>query len=137
MLDLIVSGGTCVLPSGTVAADIGVKDGRIATIGAPGTLAEAERKVDATGKLVIPGGIDPHIHCSMPVRAPGRPDVLTDPPSQVSKAALHGGTTTLIDFVQCVHERTVQESIARGLGNGVIPEGEQTSSVRSVQWSNV
>ena len=39
MLDLIVSGGTCVLPSGTVAADIGVKDGRIATIGAPGTLA--------------------------------------------------------------------------------------------------
>jgi dihydropyrimidinase len=111
MLDLIVFGGTCVLPSGTTAADIGVKDGRIAVVGAPGTLAEAERRVDATGKLVIPGGIDPHIHCSMPVRAPGRPDVLTDPPSQVSKAALHGGTTTLIDFVQCVHERTVQESI--------------------------
>jgi dihydropyrimidinase len=99
MLDLIVFGGTCVLPSGTTAADIGVKDGRIAVVGAPGTLAEAERRVDATGKLVIPGGIDPHIHCSMPVRAPGRPDVLTDPPSQVSKAALHGGTTTLIDFV--------------------------------------
>ena len=47
----------------------------------------------------------------MPVRAPGRPDVLTDPPSQVSKAALHGGTTTLIDFVQCVHDRTIQQSI--------------------------
>jgi dihydropyrimidinase len=42
---------------------------------------------------------------------PGPADVLTDPPSQVSKAALHGGTTTLIDFVQCVHERTVQQSI--------------------------
>ena len=106
MLDLIVFGGTCVLPSGTTAADIGVKDGLIAVVGGPGTLAEAERRVDATGRLVIPGGIDPHIHCSMPVRAPGRPDVLTDPPSQVSKAALHGGTTTLIDFVQCVHDRT-------------------------------
>ena len=67
--------------------------------------------MSAKDRLVIPGGIDPHIHCLMPVRAPGRPDVLTDPPSQVSKAALHGGTTTLIDFVQCVHERTVQESI--------------------------
>lgn len=54
MLDLIVSGGTCVLPSGTVGVDIGVRNGRIATIGAPGTLAEAARKVDATGKLVIP-----------------------------------------------------------------------------------
>ena len=73
MLDLIVTCGTCVLPSGTMLADIGVKAQRIAVVGAPGTLGEAERKVDATGKLVIPGGIDPHIHCSMPVRAPGRP----------------------------------------------------------------
>src|SRR5258705_11942888 len=100
MLDLIVFGGTFVLPSGTMLADIGVKDGRIAVVGAPGTLAEAERRVDATGKLVIPGGIDPHIHCSMPVRAPGRPDVWTDPRSQVSKAAVHDATRTLFDVVR-------------------------------------
>src|SRR4030088_1982615 len=118
MLDLIVFGGTCVLPSGTMAADIGVKDGRIAVIGAPGALVEAERRVDATGKLVIPGGTAPHSHCSMPVRAPGRPDVLTDPPSQVSKAALHGGTTTLIDFVQCVHDRTIRDSIDQTQAHG-------------------
>ena len=111
MLDLAITGGTCVLPTGTQAADIGVKDGRIALVGGRGSLPEAARTVSAQGRLVIPGGIDPHIHCLMPVRAPGRPDVLTDPPSQVSKAALHGGTTTLIDFVQCVHERTVQQSI--------------------------
>ena len=112
MLDLAITGGTCVLPTGTQAADIGVKDGRIVA----GRRHRARcRKPRAPcrrkDRLVIPGGIDPHIHCLMPVRAPGRPDVLTDPPSQVSKAALHGGTTTLIDFVQCVHERTVQESI--------------------------
>ncbi len=111
MLDLAITGGACVLPTGTQAADIGVKDGRIVLVGGPGSLPEATRTVSARDRLVIPGGIDPHIHCLMPVRAPGRPDVLTDPPSQVSKAALHGGTTTLIDFVQCVHERTVQESI--------------------------
>ena len=45
--------------------------------------------------------------------APGRPDVLTDPPAQVSKAALHGGTTTLIDFVQCMHDRIDPDSRSR------------------------
>ena len=49
MLDLIVVGGTCVLPSGTMAADIGVKDGRIAVVGSPGTLAEATRLQFTTG----------------------------------------------------------------------------------------
>lgn len=111
MLDLAITGGTCVLPSGTQAADIGVKDGRIALVAAPGTLPQAARTVTAQDRLVIPGGIDPHIHCAMPVRAPGRPDTFTDPPSQVSRAALHGGTTTLIDFVQCTHDRTIQQAI--------------------------
>ena len=63
MLDLAITGGTCVLPSGTQAADIGVKDGRIVLVGGPGTLPEAARTVSATDRLVIPGGIDPHIHC--------------------------------------------------------------------------
>ena len=117
MLDLIISGGTCVLPSGTVAADIGVtgrQDRHDRRAGHPGRGRRARSTPPA--RLVIPGGIDPHIHCSMPVRAPGRPDVLTDPPSQVSHAALHGGTTTLIDFVQCVHDRTIQESIEQTRG---------------------
>ena len=76
MLDLVITGGTCVLPSGTQAADIGVKDGRIVTIGAPGTLADAARTVDRRpARSVIPGGIDPHIHCSIarPVAGPARP----------------------------------------------------------------
>jgi dihydropyrimidinase len=111
MLDLVIANGTCVLPSGPIAADIGVAAGKIATIGAAGTLAQAARTVDATGKVVIPGGIDPHIHCSSPVRFPGRPDQFTDPPAQVSRAALFGGTTTLIDFVQCTHERSIQKAI--------------------------
>ena len=65
MLDLVIAGGTCVLPSGPTAADIGVAGGKIAMIGAPGSLGAATRTVDATGKVVIPGGIDPHIHCSV------------------------------------------------------------------------
>jgi dihydropyrimidinase len=112
MLDLVVTGGTCVLPSGTMAADIGVSDGKIATIGAPGTLAAATKSVDATGKVVIPGGIDPHIHALSPIRFPGQSEPqFTDPPAQVSRAALYGGTTTLIDFVQCTHDRSIQQAI--------------------------
>ena len=117
MLDLVITGGTCVLPSGAVAADLGVSDGRIAAIGAPGTLAEGERRLDAAGRLVIPGGIDPHIHCLSAIRFPGLPDQFTDPPAPVSRAALHGGTTMLVDFVQCTHERSIQDAIEQTEAN--------------------
>jgi len=114
MFDLIVSGGTAVMPASTEAADIGVAGGRIAAIGAPGSLAAigAARVVDAAGQIVIPGGIDPHIHCGMPILGgPSNVEVLAAPPSQVSRAALHGGTTTLLDFALCLPEVPLQQSI--------------------------
>ena len=69
MFDLIITGGTAVMPASTEAADIGVAGGKIVAIGAPGSLAAvgAGRTVDAAGQIVIPGGIDPHIHCGMPI----------------------------------------------------------------------
>ena len=114
MFDLIVSGGLAVLPAATEAADIGVAGGRIAAIGAPGSLAAAgaARTVDADGQIVIPGGVDPHIHCSSPIPFPGRnKDMLSAPPEQVSRAALHGGTTTLLDFAPCPPDQPLPRSI--------------------------
>ena len=69
MFDLIITGGTAVMPASTETADIGVSGGKIVAIGAPGSLAAvgAGRTVDAAGQIVIPGGIDPHIHCGMPI----------------------------------------------------------------------
>ena len=93
MFDLVVTGGTAVLPSGVQAADIGVDGGKIAAIGAPGSLrsAGAGRIIDAGNQIVIPGGVDPHIHCSMPIPFPGRnEDLLSAPPEQVSRAVPHG-----------------------------------------------
>ena len=93
MLDLIVTGGIAVLPSGAAAADIGVAGGRIAAIGTPGSLqsASAARTVDASGQIVIPGGVDPHIHCSMPIPFPGRnEDLLSAPPEQPFMRQLSG-----------------------------------------------
>ena len=111
MFDLVVSGGTHVLPGGAENVDLGVTGGKIVAIGAPGSLAAigATRVVDAAGQIVIPGGIDPHIHCSMPMQMPNQPEpTVTGPPEQVSRAALFGGTTTLIDFVPVAEEQTLQ-----------------------------
>ena len=114
MLDLIVTGGIAVTPSGAEPADIGVARGKIAAIGATGSLqsAGASRIIDAGNQIVIPGGVDPHIHCSMPIPFPGRnEDLLSAPPEQVSRAALYGGTTTLLDFAQCPSDQPLQQSI--------------------------
>lgn len=114
MFDLIVSGGVAVTPATAEPADIGVAGGRIAAIGAPGSLAAigAQRTLDAAGQIVIPGGIDPHIHCGMPiVGGPSNEEVLSAPPNEVSRAALWGGTTTLLDFALCLPETPLRQSI--------------------------
>jgi dihydropyrimidinase len=96
-LDLVVAGGTAVLPDGTRIADIGVKDGRIAAIGAG---LEADRTVEAAGKLVIPGGIEPHAHIHEPMyRGWTRgEEVWLQSPEGATRAALFGGTTTVVSF---------------------------------------
>src|SRR5438552_8182449 len=115
MFDLIVTAGKAVMPSGSAdPADIGVSGGKIAAIGGLGSLAGigAARIIDAAGQIVIPGGVDPHIHCSSPIPFPGRnEDMLSAPPEQVSRAALHGGTTTLLDFAPCPADQPLQQSI--------------------------
>src|SRR5436190_6281406 len=114
MFDLILAGGIAVTPTAAEPADIGVSGGKIAAIGAPGSLAAigAGRTVDAAGQIVMPGGIDPHIHCGMPIMMPGsNEEVLSAPPAQVSRAALYGGTTTMLDFALCLPEVPLQSSI--------------------------
>ena len=86
MFAIVISGGTAVLPSGPETADIGVAGEHIAAIGAPGSLAGigAGRTVDASGQVVIPGGIDPHVHCNWPMPMPGvAQPMLTEPASRV------------------------------------------------------
>ena len=116
MLDVVISGGLAVLPSGPEQADIGIAGERISAIGAPGSLAAigTGRVIDATGQIVIPGGIDPHVHCRWPIVVPGTTQhQMTDGPARVSEAALHGGTTTIIDFALVGDGDNVQQAIER------------------------
>ena len=101
MLDLIIRGGQVVTPGGVGDMDVGVQGEKIATVAAPGTLdVEAARTIDATGKVVLPGGIEPHTHIEIPVSEAwaGRPGVMTQSQEAASRAAAFGGVTTLIDF---------------------------------------
>ncbi len=101
MLDLIIRGGTVVTPAGAKEADVGVAGEAVAVLGSPASLpSEAARVINATGKFVLPGGIEPHAHLGIPVqeRWAGRPGVLTQPPEAGTRAAAFGGVTTVVDF---------------------------------------
>ncbi len=98
MLDLIIRGGQVVTPWGVGDWEVAVQGEKIVAVAAPGTFTEqAGRVVDASGKIVVPGGIEPHAHIAAPFVAQGQ-NLSTAPPEQVSRAALFGGTTTLLDF---------------------------------------
>jgi len=101
MLDLVIRGGQVVTPQAVGEMDIGIEGEKIVAIGWSGTLsADANRVIDAHGKVVIPGGIEPHAHIGIPVPPEwtGNPDVMTQPPEAASRAAAFGGVTTIIDF---------------------------------------
>ncbi len=89
--DLIIRGGICVLPWGEAAADVGIRNGLIATIGAAAG-DTADEIVDVPGLHVLPGLIDPHVH----LRDPGDPAVETIPTG--TRGAVLGGLTTVFDM---------------------------------------
>ncbi len=59
---LVIRGGRVVFPDGVVQADVATGGGRIAAIGAPGSIGGADRVIEADGLHVFPGIIDPHVH---------------------------------------------------------------------------
>ena len=65
MFDIILRGGTVVTPHGVAVQDVVVKGELIEAITNPNAISseKAKRCVDTAGKIVIPGGIDPHVHC--------------------------------------------------------------------------
>ncbi|MGE0221783.1 MAG: dihydroorotase family protein [Acetobacteraceae bacterium] len=115
MVDLVIRGDTVVTPQGVGAYDIAIKGETIAAVAAPNTLPlpAGTRVIDATGKIVIPGGIDPHVHCKWHLPNPDGSAGLTEGPEVVSLAALHGGTTTMIDFTRASQGATVREAIEK------------------------
>jgi dihydropyrimidinase len=93
--DLVVRGGLLADDRVARPGDVAVADGRIAAVAAPGEIAarDADELIDASGSLVLPGGIDAHVHFDFAL-----PPLLSQSYAQGSRAALYGGTTSVIDF---------------------------------------
>ena len=92
--DTIIRGGTVVTAGDSVRCDVGIRDGKVAALGID--LGTADRVIDAAGKLVMPGGIDSHVHISQPS---GEGIVMADDFESATRSAALGGTTTVMPFV--------------------------------------
>ncbi|MCS7039542.1 MAG: amidohydrolase family protein, partial [Caldilineales bacterium] len=104
--DLVITNGTIVTAANTFRADIGIRGERIAAIGEN---LNGQRVLDATDRLVIPGGVDIHVHMQMPLA----PDVISaDTFYTGTRAAALGGTTTIVDFVEAKGEESLLAALA-------------------------
>jgi dihydropyrimidinase len=92
-VSLLIGNGTVVTSTGLLEADVLVDGKRIAALLPRGT-ARADEVLDADGKYVLPGGIDVHTHMEMPFGGTFSSDTF----ETGTRAAAHGGTTTIIDF---------------------------------------
>jgi len=104
---ILIKNGTLITASDTYQADILIEGEKISMIGKDLTHPDAEI-IDAEGKNVLPGGVDPHVHLDLPMFD----TVSSDDHYTGGKAAAFGGTTTVIDFVP-QDEGSLKENIDR------------------------
>jgi dihydropyrimidinase len=110
-LELVIRGGTVVTPGHREIADVGIRDGRIAQIG--GVIA-GDNELDARGLLVIPGGIDAHVHLVYPALAKEFSEpIWVDDFWSGSLAALAGGITTIGNMTFALPGESMTEAVAR------------------------
>jgi len=116
--DLVVRNGTIVTPGSREQADIGIADGRIAQLGGPMT---GSAEIDAGGLLVLPGGIDAHVHLVCAGLAAALAAEYPDEPGWVddfwtgSLAAIGGGITTVGNMTFAMPGETMTAAIARDM----------------------
>ena len=92
-MSILIKNATIISHTDTFRADIIIEDEIITDIGS--NLPDAKQVIDAAGKLIMPGGVDPHTHFDLPMFG----TVSSDDHYTGTKAAAFGGTTTVLDFV--------------------------------------
>jgi dihydropyrimidinase len=118
--DLVIHNGILVNAGDTFQADIGISAGVIATIGQE---LSGNEVMDASGKLVLPGAVDPHVHLEMPAG----PVTSSDNWETGTIAAACGGVTTVLDFIEPEANQSLREAFetrrAQADGQAVIDYG--------------
>ena len=105
---ILITGGTVVNATGPIPMDVLVDGETISALLAPGTGPSDVDTIDATGKYVIPGGIDVHTHMELPFGGTNASDTF----ESGTVAAAWGGVTTIVDFAVQRTGEVVQESLA-------------------------
>ena len=93
--DLVIRNGTVATASDVVACDVGVRGGVVAALGR--AIGPGAREIDASGRLVLPGGVDTHAHIEQPSPPPSQN---ADTFESATASALVGGTTAVVCFVK-------------------------------------
>jgi dihydropyrimidinase len=121
-MSVLIRGGRVITAADDYVADVFVEDERISLIGESLNVT-ADRLIDAAGKYVLPGGVDPHTHLDMPFGG----TVTIDDVESGQTAAAFGGTTTHVDFIIQPKGSTFAEAIdewrAKANGKQVIDMG--------------
>ena len=110
---LVIRGGTVITASSNQLADVLVEDRVVAAVTATGSdlsrnfSEAADRVLDATGRYVIPGGVDVHTHMEMPFGETYTSDTF----ETGTRAAIWGGTTTIVDFAIQSHGASLQDGL--------------------------
>jgi dihydropyrimidinase len=122
-MDLVVKNGTVVTASDTYLADVGIAGEKIVLIGQDIAPSSGARVIDATGKYVMPGGVDPHTHLDTPSQGTSTADdYLTG-----TIAAACGGTTSIVNFCFQEKGKGINDSLVfyhnRAAGKAVIDYG--------------
>jgi len=104
--DTIIRGGTIATAADTFSCDIGITGGTITALGT--NLGDASEIVDASGKLVLPGGIDSHVHLSQP-SGPGI--TMADDFESGTRAAAFGGNTMVLPFAMQQKGESLREVV--------------------------
>ncbi len=130
MTTTLITGGTVVTATGRSLADVLVDGETIAAVLTPGSVllgsdltATVDRVIDATGKYVVPGGVDAHTHMELPFGGTAASDTF----ETGTRAAAWGGTTTIIDFAVQAFGQRVMDGLAawheKAAGNCAIDYG--------------
>lgn len=114
-MSVLIKNGYVVTAAELYVADILIEDETIKAIGKDLNV-HADQTIDATGMLIFPGGIDPHVHLDMPFMG----TYSSDSYETGTRAALYGGTTTVIDFILQKQGNSLRAALNewRGRANG-------------------
>ena len=117
-MSLLIKNGRVVTAADDYIGDVLIEGETVSAMGR-GLGVSADKVIDATGLLVMPGGVDPHVHLDMPFMG----TFSSDTHETGTRAALFGGTTMVIDFVLQRQGHSLKEALAewngRAFGNAV------------------